>query len=120
MDRLQGSPAVFAVPTVLAPPTRPVLTAVATVPAFLTIPALVVVPIVPEIGTAATAPASAAIAAAVGGGVDEHSRGHPPDGIEETEAEQDRDEDEEQDEHGGPPRERDTASIPGTGASPTA
>lgn len=122
-----GSPVVLMFPTVLAPSARPILAGVAAVPAVLTIPALpvvlvvLVVPgasIVPKIGTAATAQASAMTAAVSGGTVGQHRRGHPPDGMEEAEAEQNGEEDEKQDEHGGPPRERDTASIPGTGASP--
>lgn len=119
-----GSPVVFMFPTVLAPSARPILAGVAAVPAVLTIPALpvvLVVPgasVVPKIGTAVTAPASAMTAAVSGGTVGQHRRGHPPDGMEEAEAEQNGEEYEKQDEHGGPPRERDTASIPGTGASP--
>src|SRR5690242_18046426 len=97
------SAAAFVVLTVLAPPARAVLTAVPAVPAFPTIPALLVVPVGPEVGTAVTVPAAATVTAEAGDAVDQHRRGQPPQGVEETEAEQDQGEDEEQDEHNGPP-----------------
>jgi hypothetical protein len=105
VGQLRCSPVVFVVPAVLPPPARPVPTAVSTVPAVLTIPAALVVPVLPEIGTITTDPAPAtAIATVAGGTEDQHGRGHPPEGVEEAEAEQDHDQDEKQNEHGGPPR----------------
>jgi flagellar biosynthesis component FlhA len=88
------------VPTVLAIPAAPVLPTVSAVPAVLLI---AVVPVVPVIGIVAMAAATGTAAAVVDETEEQNGRGHPPDGVEETEADQSHDEDEKQDEHGRPP-----------------
>lgn len=103
----------FAVPAVLAIPAAPALSAVAAVPAVLTIP---VVPVLAVVRIAATAPASVPTAAVLNGPEDQHSSRHPPEGIEEAEADQGQKENEKQGRHCGLPR-RNVSSLPGTGAS---